>query len=136
MANIRIFNPWSMLPAALDDVNDITNRVFSTVPAINVYEENEVVHVELEVPGFTADDLDISVTGDILKITGKVMDKSEEKKNRRYYISEISEKSFTRTVTLPYDVIAEDAKASFSNGMLHLTLPKSESAKPKSIKIG
>jgi HSP20 family protein len=100
-----------------------------------VYEKDELVHVEMEVPGYTTENLDISITGDILKVTGKSSEGSEHKQGRRYYVSEISEKSFTRTITLPYEVIAEEAKAEFRNGMLTLVLPKSEKAKPKTIKI-
>lgn len=135
MANIRVINPWSMLPSMWDDVSDMTNRVLGVSPAVNVYEEDDVVHVEMEVPGYNAEDLSISVTGDILKITGKAMDKTEEKKNRRYYMSEISERSFTRTITLPYEVVAEEAKTEFKNGVLRIVLPKSEKEKPKTISI-
>lgn len=135
MANIRVINPWSMLPSMWDDVSDMTNRVLGVSPAVNVYEEDDVVHVEMEVPGYDAEDLSISVTGDILKITGKSMDKTEEKKNRRYYMSEISERSFTRTITLPYEVVAEEAKTEFKNGVLRIVLPKSEKEKPKTISI-
>jgi HSP20 family protein len=135
MSNIRVINPWGMLPSMWEDVSDMTNRVLGVVPAINVYEKDELVHVEMEVPGYTTENLDISITGDILKVTGKSSEGSEHKQGRRYYVSEISEKSFTRTITLPYEVIAEEAKAEFRNGMLTLVLPKSEKAKPKTIKI-
>lgn len=124
-----------MLPSMWDDVSDMTNRVLGVAPAANVFEEDDLVHIEMEVPGYDAEDLSISVTGDILKITGKTMDKSEERKNRRYYLSEISERSFTRTLTLPYEVVAEEAKTEFKNGMLKIVLPKSEKEKPKTISI-
>lgn len=135
MANIRVFNPWGMLPSMWEDANDFVERSFGGAPKINMYEKNDIVTVELEVPGYTKDDLEISITGDLLKITGKSKEQTEEKKDRRYYLSEISERSFTRTVTLPYDIVTEQAKAEFKNGVLYLTLPKSEKALPKSIKI-
>lgn len=135
MANIRVFNPWSMLPSVWEDANDLMERSFGGVPKVNMFEKDDSVHVEVEVPGYTSEDLDISITGDILKITGKSKDTTEEKKDRRYYMTEISERSFTRTITLPYEVVSDKATASFSNGMLKLVLPKSEKALPKTIKI-
>ncbi|MCC7304213.1 Hsp20/alpha crystallin family protein [bacterium] len=135
MANIRVFNPWTMLPSVWEDTSDFMGGAFSVVPKANMYEKDDTVHVELEVPGYNSDDLDISITGDVLKVTGKTKDQVEEKQGRRYYVSEISEKSFTRTFTLPYEVVSEEAKADFANGVLKLTLPKSEKALPKTIKI-
>lgn len=135
MSSIRVVNPWSMISPVWDDMTDMTNRMLGTFPAMNVYEENDMVHAEMEVPGYKMDDLEISITGDVLKITGKSEDKTEQKQGRRYYMTEVSEKSFTRTVTLPYEVTAEEAKASLVNGMLRLVMPKSEKAKPKTIQI-
>jgi HSP20 family protein len=50
-------------------------------------------------------------------------------------MTEISERSFTRTITLPYEVVSEQGTATFTNGLLKLTLPKSEKALPRTIKI-
>jgi len=135
MANIRVFNPWSMLPSVWEDASDLMGTTFGTLPKANMYEKDDVVHVELEVPGYTAENLDISITGDVLKVTGKAEEKTEEKQGRRYFMSEISERTFTRTFTLPHEVITEKVVADFKNGVLKLTLPKSEKALPKTIKI-
>jgi HSP20 family protein len=135
MANIRVLNPWSMLPSVWEDANELMERSFGGVPKVNMFEKDEMVHVEVEVPGYTAEDLDISITGDLLKITGKSKDQTEERKDRRYYMTEISERSFTRTITLPYEVVSDKASATFANGMLKLTMPKSEKALPRTIKI-
>jgi len=135
MANIRVFNPWSMLPSVWEDASDLMGATFGALPKANMYEKDDVVHVELEVPGYTAENLDISITGDVLKVTGKAEVKNEEKQGRRYYMSEISERMFTRTFTLPHEVVTEKVIADFKNGVLKLTLPKSEKALPKTIKI-
>lgn len=135
MANIRVFNPWSMLPSVWEDASDLMGATFGALPKANMYEKDDVVHVELEAPGYTVEDLDISITGDVLKVTGKTKEQVEDKQGRRYYVTEISEKSFTRTFTLPYEVLSEKAVAEFQNGVLKLTLPKSEKALPKTIKI-
>ena len=135
MANIRVFNPWSMLPSVWEDASDLMGGTFGAIPKANMYEKDGLVHVELEVPGYKAEDLDISITGDVLKVIGKTREEKEEKDGRRYFMSEISEKSFTRTFTLPSEVITDKVVADFQNGMLMITLPKSEKALPKTIKI-
>lgn len=124
-----------MLPSVWEDASDLMGTTFGSLPRANMYEKDDVVYVELEVPGYTVENLDISITGDTLKITGKSTEKTEDAKGRRYYMSEISERSFARTFTLPYEVLSEEAKAEFKNGVLILTLPKSEKALPKTIKI-
>ncbi|PIY16944.1 hypothetical protein CO112_03615 [Candidatus Dojkabacteria bacterium CG_4_9_14_3_um_filter_150_Dojkabacteria_WS6_41_13] len=135
MANIRVFNPWSMLPSVWEDASDLMGGTFGAIPKANMYEKDGLVHVELEVPGYKAEDLDISITGDVLKVIGKTREEKEEKDGRRYFMSEISEKSFTRTFTLPSEVVSEKVVADFKNGMLKISLPKSEKALPKTIKI-
>jgi acetolactate synthase-1/2/3 large subunit len=62
-------------------------------------QKDDNVHVEIEVPGFAVGDLNISVTGDVLKVTGKAQEKTEEKKDRKYFMTEISERSFTHLPT-------------------------------------
>lgn len=135
MANIRVFNPWSMLPSVWEDASDLMGATFGTLPKANMYEKDDVVHVELEVPGYAVEDLDISITGDVLKVMGKSSEQTEEKQGRKYFMSEISERAFARTITLPYEVVADKVTANFKDGVLQLTLPKSEKAMPKTIKI-
>ncbi len=138
MANIRLFNPWGMVPSVWEDANDLMERTFGAAPKVNVYEKDDVVHVEAELAGYTAEDVDISVTGDVLKLTANKKEQIENKDTkdgRRYFISEISEKSFTRTLTLPYEVVTDNVQASFKDGVLRIALPKSEKALPKTIKI-
>ena len=135
MANIRVFNPWGMVPSVWEDAQDLMERTFGAVPRANMYEKDDKIHVELEVPGYGTDDLDISITGDVLKVSGSTKEKSEDKQGRKYYASEITEKAFTRTFTLPYEVVTEAVNATFKDGVLYLVLPKSEKAMPKTIKI-
>jgi len=104
---------------------------------IDMYEEedNKVV-VKLMAPGFNQDNIDISVEGNNLTITGKSELKEEEGDNKRkYYRKEIRTQSFTRTISLPSKVKAEDAVAEFKEGILILTMPKAEEAMPKKISI-
>lgn len=102
--------------------------------AVDMYEtENEVV-VKTAVPGIKPEDIDISITRDILTIQGET--KAEEKVEKANYIrQERRYGAFARHVTLPETVVAEEAMAEFKDGVLTLTLPKAEEAKPKAIKI-
>ena len=103
---------------------------------MDVYEENDNVIIKLKAPGFEEKNMDITIEDGVLTITGKSEKKEEdEDKDRKYYRKEISSQSFTRRVDLPVRVKAEKAEAVFKNGVLKLTLPKAEEAKPKSIKI-
>lgn len=103
---------------------------------MDVYEEGDNVVVKLKAPGFKEKNMDITIEDGVLTITGKSEKKEEEEDNdRKYYRKEISSQSFTRRVDLPVRVKAEEAEAVFKNGVLELTLPKAEEAKPKSIKI-
>jgi HSP20 family protein len=102
--------------------------------AVDVYEtENDVV-VKSAIPGVKPDDIDISLTGDVLTIKGESKFE-EEVKDENFVRREMRYGSFSRTVTIPAPVIADKAEADFENGMLTLTLPKAEETKPKTIKI-
>ena len=102
--------------------------------AVDMYETDEDVIVKTAVPGVKAEDIDITITGDTLTIKGA--SKAEEKIEKANYIrQERRYGSFSRSVTLPTTIVAEQAKAEFENGMLTLTLPKAEEVKPKAIKV-
>ena len=95
--------------------------------------ENELV-LTAALPGVKPEDVDISVTGDTLTITGKTQDEKREEQEG-YLYQEIRRGTFTRSVTLPSDLKLDEAAARFENGMLTLTIPKAEEAKPRQIRI-
>jgi HSP20 family protein len=76
----------------------------------------------------------INITGDVLYIKGETKH-DEEKKERAWHIREQRMGAFERAVALPTDVVADQAKAEFENGVLTITLPKAEEVKPKTISI-
>lgn len=101
---------------------------------IDVYETENSVFVKAAVPGIKPEDIDVTLTGDLLTIKGEF--KTEQKEEKRNYLrQERRYGSFSRQVTLPVGVNAENCKASFENGLLTLELPKVEQAKAKSIKV-
>jgi len=101
---------------------------------INVYEEGENLVVEAHLPGLRPDEVQVTVEGGMLTIRGEHK-AEEERKERNYIIREHRHGSFVRTVRLPDTVDTEHAQANFENGVLRLTLPRSEQAKPRRIAI-
>lgn len=103
-------------------------------PAIDVAEEEDAIVVRAEVPGCKADDIDISVHGNVLTISGEKK-LSEEKKEKGYYHVESSYGSFRREITLPTDVDQTKIDATYKDGVLSINLPKAEKAKAIKVKI-
>jgi HSP20 family protein len=103
-------------------------------PAIDMYEEKDQIVVKAEMPGMSKDDIQISVTDNVLTIKGDKQ-KEEEDRGKDYYRSERAYGAFIRTLPLPAEINAEKVEAIFKNGVLEVRLPKSEAAKKKEIKI-
>lgn len=106
---------------------------WSSLP-IDMYQTNDDVVVKAVVPGFKPDEVQISVTGDVLTIKGEVKQEEEQKENA-WHIREHRFGSFERSIALPVSVVSAQATAEFENGILTITLPKAEEVKPKTISI-
>jgi len=105
-----------------------------SVPAIDMFQtENEIV-VKVALPGIKPEDVQINITGDVLHIKGE-MRYEDEKKEKSWHIREQRMGAFERAVALPTEVVTDQAKAEFENGVLAITLPKAEEVKPKTINI-
>ena len=102
-------------------------------PAVNVWEQDDAVWVELEVPGVKSDQVDISVVGDELSVRIERPDVTQE--GITYHRRERPVGSFTRVVRLPTDVDAGRVEAKLHDGVLTISLPKAESAKPRKINV-
>lgn len=101
---------------------------------LDVYETEDSLVVKASLPGVKPEEVDISVTGDILTIKGET--KSEEEVKREdYHRRELRYGSFCRSVPLPTGVEHGKADAVFDQGILTVTLPKTAEAKPKTIKV-
>ncbi len=106
----------------------------SVVPAIDLHETADEVVVKANLPGLTSDDVQITVTSDVLTLRGELRPATTQKE-ATYHIMERRSGTFERSVRLPTDVQTEKAKADFENGVLTITLPKAEAVKPKMISI-
>ncbi|HWH37947.1 MAG TPA: Hsp20/alpha crystallin family protein [Candidatus Limnocylindrales bacterium] len=122
----RLFEDSFIRPGALGEAQ-------SPLP-LDVYSNEDSIVIEAALPGVRPEDVDISILGDTLTISGRSSDerKSEES---GYSYREIRRGAFSRSVTLPGGLNADAAAASFEHGLLRLAIPKAEEAKPRQIRI-
>ncbi len=104
------------------------------LPALDLAETGNELVVKCEVPGLDPKDIDISLSDGMLTIKGEKKQEREEKE-ADYHLVERSYGAFTRSIQLPKEVQSDKINASYKNGILKITLPKSEGAKKKEIKI-
>jgi HSP20 family protein len=103
---------------------------------LDMYETQDEVVVKAAIPGVKPEDIDVTVTGDLLTIKGEFKSESEDKDEKRnYHRQERRYGSFSRQVALPTAVNADACQADFDNGVLTLKLPKAEEAKVKRVQI-
>jgi len=123
----RLFEDSFVRPAGLG-----TSAVADV--AMDMFETDSEVVLKAELPGVKPEEVDVSITEDVLTIKGEHKEEKEEKE-ASYYRKELRYGSFSRSVRLPTSVNSEKAEAVFENGMLTLTLPKAEEVKPRQIKV-
>ena len=111
-----------------------TSAAATWVPPVDVLEEADAIRIMAEVPGVKPDDVKISVEGNVLTIQGTKEQVAEEQ-TERVHRYERTYGAFARTFTLPATVDAEHIKASYDKGVLTVTLPKVERAKPRQIQV-
>lgn len=116
---------------------DVLDRNDSLLPICDFYESNDSYHLSMELPGILKDDIDVSISGDTLKIKGekKYEKESGDKSNRKYYCLERSYGSFYRSVNLPADADRDNIAVDFTNGILEVVIKKSAQSSVKKINI-
>jgi len=100
-----------------------------------IKELREKIITTLKLTDVKPEDIDVTITGDVLMIKGEFKEETEEVEGGCFHCKERRVGSFTRSIALPVAVEADKAEASFENGILKLTLPKADAVKPKSIKV-
>jgi len=147
MANITRYDPLGemvSLRSAMDRlfedsfVSPLTWRTIggaeSVTPPIDVHETADELVVTTALPGMKAEDVEITMTGQTLTLRGEFKADEEIKKDQ-YLYRERRFGSFSRTLQLPVRVQGDKAKASFTDGVLSLSIPKAEEVKPRQIRI-
>jgi HSP20 family protein len=102
---------------------------------LDIYTTKDALVIRAALPGVKPENVDITIEGNTLTISGKFEDERKEEGEGGYLYQELSKGSVSRTVTLPADLDGDKAAASFEHGVLKLSIPKSEAAKPRQIKI-
>jgi len=129
-------------PRTLDLFNwdRVFNRFFDDsvngllTPAVDVREDDKQYNMEVELPGLSEKEVNVKIENDVLTISSKKEDSTEEKekgfirKERRHF-------SFSRSFALPDNVDADNITATFKNGLLNVVIPKTPEAKPKLIEV-
>ncbi len=110
------------------------NFVTSWWPRADVVENNEAYVIKAELPGISKNDVKITLHENVLTIKGEKKQEKEEK-DRNFHRVERSYGSFERSFTLPSGVKDDKIEAAYKDGILTITLPKAEEAKPKEIEV-
>ncbi len=136
----RLFGTMNLLQKKLDNIYSDYGRspgyrreFEQTAPRTNLYENGENFEIRAEVPGLEKDDLNVKIQGNYLEISGERGPDTPE--GYRIHKTERGIGSFSRSFTLPSDVDSTKVEATLKDGVLYLTLPKHEAAKPKKISI-
>ncbi len=145
---LRILDPWRDFGTLQERINrmfDETMRALSPqegeelergawMPAVDIHETDNEYVVKADLPGLKKEDIQIDLKDSTLTLKGEK--RFEEKVSKDNYIrTERAYGTFVRSFTLPHNVDSEKIKASYKDGVLELTLPKKEEAKPKQIKV-
>ena len=144
-------SPLRRMTTLRDEIDDLFDQVFDRFidspsslargplfsiwqPAVDLYEDKDNVVVKAELPGLKKEDIDISLHEGFLTVSGER--KAEQKfESAESYRSERFLGRFNRTISLPTKVVADKINATYKDGVLTVTLPKAEEAKPKQIPV-
>ncbi len=137
MNTLSLFNP-----NYANDVFDIFDRGFGTTyatPSVDVRETAEAYLLDMDLPGLSENDVEISLKDRVLSISSikeaKIDDKKKDADGVEYLIRERRSSSFARRFTLPEDIDVEKVEANFRNGVLTVTIPRRPEAQPRQIQI-
>jgi HSP20 family protein len=144
--SMNVWNPWDDMMSLREAMNRLLEDSYVRPVqgaaiatrgnlALDLFEDGDNVEVTATLPGMDPDDVEITVQGDVLVIKGQHK-QEQERKQGNYHLRERRVGSFYRAVQLPTAVQPDKAQVDFRNGVLHLTLPKAEETKPKTIRVG
>ena len=135
------FDPFRDITSFRDDVNrlfartlgeGVTSQTWS--PAVDVFETKDAIVLKAELPGLRTEDVDVEIDDNVLTVSGErtLTDRVEE---GHYYRLERNYGRFSRSLTLPQGIRADEVTATFADGVLEVRVPKAEEAKPRKVAI-
>lgn len=124
-----LFNELYSLPTSF-----LSKSGMDLSPRIDISETDGEYKIEAELPGISQKEIDVKIDNNILTIKGKKEDIKEEKE-KNYHLRERYYGAFQRSISLPNNIEPEKIKASFENGVLNISVPKSDKRTPKKIEI-
>ena len=139
----NLFTPWQEVERMQREMDRLFNSVYGgrsrfqsapSFPAMNVWTNQDGAVITAELPGVNPEDIDISVVGETLTLTG-ARQPEELQEGEKYHRRERSYGKFSRTFQLPFPVEADKVDAVFDKGVLHISLPRAEADKPRKISI-
>jgi HSP20 family protein len=130
----RPFSDWDKFFGDEDWLLPVLPRLNMTKPAMDVRETDKEVIAEVEIPGFDPEKVEVSVKGGVLRVSGK-MDEKKEEKEKGYWRREIRTGSFERMVRLPVAVKEDAVEATYEKGILKIVMPKAETKPSSKVKI-
>ncbi len=134
----RSFDPWREMNRIQHEMNQLFDNPSwqkrREYPAVNVWTNSSNLLVTAELPGYDRDSVDISVTGDILRIHGS-RKAPECKEDECFHRQERSYGVFNRELALPFAIDTNNIDASFRDGILSISLPRAKADIPKKIEI-
>jgi len=146
------WNPWQTLETLRREIDKVFNETdsrrepfFRTAflpgqaarryPLINLYADKEAMYIEALAPGVDPDTINVSVVGNTLSIAGEKRRVAGDVKPEAFHRSERATGKFVRHIELPVEVDENNVQADYKHGLLTVTLPKTEKAKPKQIAV-
>ena len=117
------------------DLMDWSNDVNTTLPSVNIKETKDGFEVKVAAPGFDKNDFKLELNHDVLTISSEKQAENETKEGEQYTRREYCYSSFKRSFVLPDSANTEKINAEYKNGILDITIPKKEEAKPKDKRV-
>lgn len=140
MAIVKWRGGWEpMWPSVFNeqDIRSLMNwpDLSSTTSGLDIYETDDAVVVEAQVPGAKEEDVEVTVEGSVLTITAEAKESEEKTERKKTVYKSSRQSSFTYSTSLPRMVDASKATAEVENGVVTVSIPKTEEEKPKKISV-
>ena len=129
-----LLRPWAPFGRLMDELFSERFGAARWAPSVDVAENDDAYVITAELPGAKREDVSVEIHGDVVCIRGEKKCEREEKNERRHVV-ERSFGSFERSFTLPPNAAGDRIGATFKDGVLTVTIPKSEEQKPKQVDI-